>query len=283
MDEVGLGKALQLARLSKGMTQQDLCQRAGLSYSTLAKIERGAIKAPSIFTIQKIANTLDMELSELIANVAGVKTKKLQKTSSSGIKFVYLDINGCLVRFFQKAFVKIAHKFAISSENVETTFWHYNDVVCRGDISLDEFNTKFSTDLGIDKINFLEYYISSVEEVPGMKELVQSIALDYPVGLISDIMPGFIDALFEKNLIPKVNYTSIIDSSVVHTLKPEQKIYKVAEKMSGMNSASEILIIDDSRNNLIAADKLGWHAIWFNSYDPEDSIHRIKTALELPK
>ena len=45
MNEVGLGKALQLARLSKGLTQQQLCQRADLSYSTLAKIERGAIKA----------------------------------------------------------------------------------------------------------------------------------------------------------------------------------------------------------------------------------------------
>ena len=62
MNEVGLGKALQLARLSKGLTQQQLCQRADLSYSTLAKIERGAIKAPSIFTIEKIASTLGIEL-----------------------------------------------------------------------------------------------------------------------------------------------------------------------------------------------------------------------------
>src|SRR5690554_1245969 len=55
MDEKGLGKRLQLARQSAGLTQQALCHKAELSYSTLTKIERGAIKAPSIFTIQNIA------------------------------------------------------------------------------------------------------------------------------------------------------------------------------------------------------------------------------------
>ena len=50
--EVALGKHLQAARQRASMTQQQLCQKAGLSYSTLAKIERGAIKAPSIFTIE---------------------------------------------------------------------------------------------------------------------------------------------------------------------------------------------------------------------------------------
>jgi len=45
-DEKALGQRLQKARQNAGLTQQELCQKAGLSYSTLAKIERGAIKAP---------------------------------------------------------------------------------------------------------------------------------------------------------------------------------------------------------------------------------------------
>ena len=36
--ETVLGKSLQKARQAKGLTQQQLCQKAGLSYSTLAKI-----------------------------------------------------------------------------------------------------------------------------------------------------------------------------------------------------------------------------------------------------
>ena len=50
--------------------------------------------------------------------------------------------------------------------------------------------------------------------------------------------------------------------------------------MSGFKG-NDVLLIDDSRSNLAAADKLGWHVIWFNGTDPKDSINRIKTALEL--
>ncbi len=280
MNEVGLGQALQLARLSKGLTQQQLCQRANLSYSTLAKIERGAIKAPSIFTIQKIATSLGLELSDILDNVSGINNISPKKTSKSGIKFVYLDINGCLVRFYHRAFTKIAYQFAISSEAVESVFWHYNDAVCRGEISLDEFNKKLSENLGIEPINFKDYYMSSVEAMPGMSETINLIANDYKIGLISDIMPGFIDSLIEKKLIVNIAFDAIVDSSEVKALKPEKKIFEIAEQKAN-SAANEILLIDDSRSNLAAADKLGWHVIWFNDTDPKDSIARIKTALEL--
>src|SRR5580704_14264303 len=105
MDEKGLGNRLQAARQAAGLTQQGLCQKAGLSYSTLAKIERGAIKSPSIFTIQTIATVLNTSLDELIG-ANSVKNKR--QKSKSGISFVYLDINGCLVRFYHRAFTKIS-------------------------------------------------------------------------------------------------------------------------------------------------------------------------------
>ena len=280
MNEVGLGRALQLARLSKGLTQQQLCQRADLSYSTLAKIERGAIKSPSIFTIQKISSTLGIELSDILGNVSGIQPKSQKKTSKSGIKFVYFDINGCLVRFYHRAFTKIAYQFAVSSEEVETVFWHYNDAVCSGEMSLNEFNKKLSDHLKIEPINFKDFYMDSVEVMPGMIELVNQVSVDYEVGLISDAMPGFINTLLEKKMIANTNYKSIVDSSVVKSLKPELKIFQIAEKMSGA-SGNETLLIDDSRSNLTAADKLGWHVIWFNDTDSKDSIARIKTALEL--
>src|SRR5689334_18732204 len=132
MDEVGLGRGLQNARKKAGLTQQDLCHKAGLSYSTLAKIERGAIKSPSIFTIQSIAAALGVSLNELMGDHGPtvVATKKYR--SKSGIRFVYFDINGCLVRFFHRAFTQLAADTGASADIIETTFWHYNDAVCRG-------------------------------------------------------------------------------------------------------------------------------------------------------
>lgn len=64
--QIDLGKKIQEARQKCNMTQQDLCMDAGLSYSTLAKIERGAIKAPSIFTVMKIAVALNTSLEQLV-------------------------------------------------------------------------------------------------------------------------------------------------------------------------------------------------------------------------
>jgi FMN phosphatase YigB (HAD superfamily) len=63
-------------------------------------------------------------------------------------------------------------------------------------------------------------------------------------------------------------------------LNPEKKIFEIDQEMSSVEP-SEILLIDDSRNNLMAVDQLGWHAIWFNDNDPTDSIARIKSALDL--
>src|SRR6266702_4613318 len=101
LDEKSLGQRLQAARQAAGLTQQALCQKAGLSYSTLAKIERGAIKTPSIFTIQTIAAALGTTLDGLLQNTTR-PTKKAKLRSKSGVRFVYFDINGCLVRFFHR-------------------------------------------------------------------------------------------------------------------------------------------------------------------------------------
>ena len=114
MNERGLGKQLQSARQAAGLTQQALCQKANLSFSTLTKIERGAIKSPSIFTIQAIAGALDLGLDALLGTSAlhrSVATPARNlKTTKSGVRFVYFDVNGCLIRFYQRAFGQIAEK-----------------------------------------------------------------------------------------------------------------------------------------------------------------------------
>ncbi|MFO0920655.1 MAG: HAD-IA family hydrolase [Candidatus Saccharimonadales bacterium] len=277
--EIALGKRLQQARQKAGLTQQELCHRAGISYSTLAKIERGAIKAPSIFTVQNIAAVLNVPMEALLglSTTGIVMTPK--KQSKSGVKFVYFDINGCLVRFFHRAFNRLAHDSGVSADMVEMTFWHYNDAVCRGEISLEEFNKTLASQLNMEQVDWLEYYLEAVDPIVEMHNLVEWTAEHYYVGLLSNIMPGFIEKMIELKTIPNVNYFSIIDSSVVGAIKPEQKIYEIASEQSGVKQ-SEILLIDDSRTNLMAAEKLGWHVIWFDDFRPEESTEKVRNALE---
>jgi FMN phosphatase YigB (HAD superfamily)/DNA-binding XRE family transcriptional regulator len=277
MDEKGLGKRLQAARRSAGFTQQQLCHKAGLSYSTLTKIERGAIKAPSIFTIQSIANSLGMTLDDLLGGMV-THTTSSKGMSKSGIRFVYFDLNGCLVRFGSRGFTQLAHDSAQPIDVVETVFWRYDSQVCRGDVSLDQLNTVWAERLGI-MVDWKNYYLNAVDKMPGIEDLVTWTAVHYHTGILSNTMPGFITALKDRALIPTVQYDSIVDSSVVHSLKPEPEIYEVATAKAGFQP-SEILLVDDNRSNLMAAENAGWRTVWFDSYQPEISIESIRAALE---
>jgi transcriptional regulator with XRE-family HTH domain len=118
VNEKALGKRLQDARRKAGLTQQELCQKAGLSYSTLAKIERGAIRSPSVFTVAAIAAATNAPLEELL-NIEMAQrpaTASGKKRSKNGVTFVYIDVNGVLVRFFHRAFTQIAEEAGVGSD-----------------------------------------------------------------------------------------------------------------------------------------------------------------------
>jgi FMN phosphatase YigB (HAD superfamily) len=278
VDEKSLGLRLQAARKAAGLTQQELCQKAHLAYSTLAKIERGAIKAPSIFTIQSIADTVGLSLDELIGSGTTPKPKPAKKTSKSGISFIYFDINGCLVRFFHQAFSRLAHETGVPVDQIETTFWHYNDEVCRGDMSLADFNVAFAKRLNIPSIDWQRYYLDAVEPISEMQTLLPWAAEHYKIGLLSNIMPGLIEALQAAGKIPTLPYDSVVDSSVAKAIKPEAAIYKIAQEQAKV-PVDQILFVDDSRTNLMAAEKLGWHVMWFDDYRPAESVEHIRQAL----
>lgn len=279
MNEKGLGSRLQAARKAVGMTQQTLCHKANLSYSTLAKIERGAIKSPSIFTVQSIAAALGVDLGNLLGDVfPAPETRKLLKTKS-GVGFVYFDVNGCLVQFFHRAFARLADQTGNPADLIETAFWHFNDEVCRGNMSLNDFNTALATRLGIDELDWQQFYLDAAEPVSAMHELLKWTAEHYRVGLLTNIMPGFLTVMRQRGQIPDIAYDAIVDSSEVGAIKPEPKVYEIAEQLAGVPVA-EILLIDDSRTNLTAAEKAGWKVMWFDAYNAEESVSRIREALE---
>ena len=274
-----LGSAIAEARKKAGLTQDDLSDKANLSYSTLAKIEQGNIKSPSVFTIKAIASALDTSIDTLLKHkptqIASVKNE-----TPSDIKFVYCDVNGVLVHFFQKAFITIAEETGAKQEVIEATFWHYNEPTNRGKMSLADFNQAMAKRLGIESLDWKKHYMEAIEPINDMRSCLEEIAKKYPVGLLTNIMPGFLDEMFKRDLLPQLEYTSVIDSSKVKTVKPEVAMYEAAEKQSGYD-AREIMFIDDSRENLTEAEKLGWHVLWFDDYRPKESIKRIKSILSV--
>ena len=145
---------------------------------------------------------------------------------------------------------------------------------------LNDFNQAMAKQLRMSKLDWQKYYMAAVEPIQEMNELVLWTSEYYHVGLLSNIMPGFIDEMLSNKLLPNVNYSAIIDSSKTGSIKPEPQIFEAAQHYTNCEP-SEILLVDDSRANIMAAEKFGWHVLWFDDYRPGESAARIKDALEL--
>lgn len=279
MDEKGLGKRLQDMRRNAGLTQQQLCQAANLSFSTLTKIERGAIKAPSIFTVHSIASALGLGLDELLG-ISSSKSALNLKETRSGVRFVYFDVNGCMVRFYHRAFAQIAQDYNVPPDLVEMAFLHYNTDACKGVLSMHDFNRLIAKRLNIPSLDWPKYYLEAVEPMPGMSEVVNWASKNYGVGLLTNIMPGLLKELMRRNVIPHLDYDAVIDSSEVGLIKPDPAVFELALAKAGVPS-QKVLLVDDTRENVAQAESLGWHVLWFDYAQPDESVEQVRMALDM--
>ncbi len=276
-----LGQIIKEARRKAGLTQDDLSDKAGLAYSTLAKIEQGAIKSPSFFTVYAISEGLGLELGELLgtdkpgSNKAALGAKNGSKNK---IKFVYSDVNGVLVRFYHKAFATISQETGCNLGLVESTIWHYNDAANDGDMTLDEFNKAVAKHLDVKSIDWKAHYMAAVKPIDEIQRCLEDIQGKVGVGLLTNAMPGFVDELTRKKMLPNMKFDTVVDSSVDKLIKPSPAIYELAEKRAGY-SGGEILFVDDSRANLIAAEKFNWQVMWFDDYDPSISVQHLREVV----
>ena len=202
------------------------------------------------------------------------------KETRSGVRFVFFDVNGCLVRFYHKAFAQLAKDYGVPPDLVEMAFLHYNNDACRGVLSMKDFNNVIAKRLGLPDMDWSKYYLSSVEPMPGMDSIVEWASQNYGVGLLTNVMPGILPALIKEKVIPDLAYDVVIDSSQTGLVKPEPAIYKLAAEKAGV-SPEHILLIDDTRENVAAAEDLGWHVLWFDYAQPEESVEQVRMALDM--
>lgn len=61
-----LSKRLKELRKERSWTQQELAQKANLSFNAVTKIEQGAAKHPTLKTLLKLAETFEISLDKLV-------------------------------------------------------------------------------------------------------------------------------------------------------------------------------------------------------------------------
>ncbi len=63
---MNIGENIQRIRKAQGITQDELAKKANMPYTTIAKIESGMVKNPTIMTLIKIAKVLKVSLDEFV-------------------------------------------------------------------------------------------------------------------------------------------------------------------------------------------------------------------------
>ena len=65
MKDLHISERIKILRTKKGLTQQKLADKAGLSFATITKIESGLVQ-PFITTLVKLSQALDVELEIML-------------------------------------------------------------------------------------------------------------------------------------------------------------------------------------------------------------------------
>ena len=64
-----ISENIKKARNKKDISQDRLSKMADVAYNTIIKIESGTIQNPTIDTLSKIANALDVKVDDLIKKI----------------------------------------------------------------------------------------------------------------------------------------------------------------------------------------------------------------------
>jgi transcriptional regulator with XRE-family HTH domain len=60
------GSALRAIREDLGLSQEELAHKAGTTFSTISRLERGVQDEPKLGTVQKIATALGVPVTDLL-------------------------------------------------------------------------------------------------------------------------------------------------------------------------------------------------------------------------
>lgn len=183
------------------------------------------------------------------------------------------------------AWAKMRKDIGIKPEDnarYDAYYAEYEKDVCRGFKDIDtiipflekEFSLVFPNGYSIFT-DFVNRFALNESIIP----VVTAVDKKMPVGLLTNMYPRMLDEINKRHLIPEFNWEFIVDSSVVHAMKPDKEIYEIAQKRIGV-SADQILFIDNSKKNIDGARAAGWQAYWYDPADCEKSSKLLEEYMQ---
>jgi len=193
------------------------------------------------------------------------------------INFVYFDIGGVVIKDFSKTnkWEELRAGMGIKPEQAKgfnEIFDKYEPEVCTGrDIEtlVPMLQQKLNLTLPKD-YSFLQNFVNRFEKNESIWPILQKIKKSQKVGLLTNMYPNLLDAIYKAGLMPDIKWDIVIDSSIEKVRKPQIEIFQIAQYRSGFKG-KEILFVENGVKHVDAAKKFGWQTLLYDPANTEKS------------
>lgn len=202
------------------------------------------------------------------------------------ISFVYFDIGGVVVDDFSgnNKWQELGEEMGLSADKREgfKDFWtRYEKEFCTTH-EIDTFLPNLEQALGVklpDGFSLLKALVDRFYTNEPIWPVITDMQSKTRIGLLTNASPRMLDLITQKGILPDVEWDQVVDSSVEHVMKPDPRIFQIAEERAGV-PGSEILFIDNKESHCDAARAFGWQTFYYNSADRAQSAHELADFLK---
>lgn len=178
------------------------------------------------------------------------------------ISFIYFDLGGVIIKDFSGTdkWERFKKDFNISED-----YWEEKEPL----INKNQFQ--------IDPKLVLAF-VERFERNETIWPTLEFARTKFKVGLLTNMYPGMFAQLKNHDLLPKIEWDVVVDSSIEGTCKPEKRIFEIAQERSEV-SKKEILFVENTKRNSDVASGFGWQTFWYDSKNYEKSSNSLQEFL----
>lgn len=203
------------------------------------------------------------------------------------IKFVYFDVGGVVIKDFSgtNKWEELKQGIGIKPEQDKEFiefFDKYEPEVCLGrDIEtlVPLMKEKFNLTLPND-YSFLKDFVYGFERNDSIWPVIEKAKRKFKIGLLTNMYTNMLDMIKERDLLPKVEWDVVIDSSIEKVIKPTEAIFKLAQERAEVNG-KEILFVENGKKHVEAAMKFGWQTLLYDPVNLEESNRKLTAILNI--
>ena len=189
------------------------------------------------------------------------------------ITFVYFDVGGVAIKDFSASGkwneLKSALGVTPAKEQQFTTIWNRHiDHVCI-DYDVDQMVAELNAELELaipPSTSLIHEFVKRFEKNESLWPVIQHIQTTTRVGLLTDMYPRLLDAIQKAQLLPPIQWDTVLDSSVEKLQKPDVRLFARAEARAGVRGKA-ILFVENRKQLCDAADAYGWTTFYYDSAD----------------